>query len=86
MRWCCARGWPGPHDFNNDQTLHASFQTLPGANFTIGGAVPAADAALLSLAAEYFLSGGWRIGGRFDGEFSANQTSYAGTATARKVW
>jgi autotransporter-associated beta strand protein len=74
------------HDFNNDQTINASFQTLPGANFTIGGAVPAADAALLSFAAEYFLSGGWRVGGRFDGEFSANKTSYAGTATARKVW
>lgn len=74
------------HDFNNDQTANAAFQTLPGAFFTVGGAVPAADAALVSLAAEYFLAGGWRFGGRFDGEFSSNKTSYAGTATVRKVW
>jgi len=74
------------HDFNNDQTAEAAFQTLPGATFTVGGAVPVADSALVSLAAEYFLTNGWRIGGRFDGEFSPNKTSYAGTATVRKVW
>lgn len=74
------------HDFNTDQSAQAVFQTLPGATFTVGGAVPTADSALVSFAAEYFLTGGWRVGGRFDGEFSANKVSYAGTATARKVW
>ena len=74
------------HDFNNDQSAQAVFQTLPGAAFTVGGAVPAADSALVSFAAEYFLTGGWRLGGRFDGEFSSNKVSYAGTATARKIW
>ena len=74
------------HDFNTDQSSQAVFQTLPGATFTGGGAVPTADSALVSFAAEYFLTGGWRVGGRFDGEFSANKVSYAGTATARKVW
>jgi outer membrane autotransporter protein len=74
------------HDFNNDQSAQAVFQTLPGATFTVGGALPAADSALVSFAAEYFFTGGWRLGGRFDGEFSSNKVSYAGTATARKVW
>ena len=74
------------HDFNNDGSVNAAFQTLPGASFAIGGAVPSADSALLSFAAEYFLSGGWHVGGRFDGEFASNKVSYAGTATARKVW
>ena len=74
------------HDFENNQDINATFQTLPGANFTIGGATPAADSALVSLAAEYFLNNGWRVGGRFDGEFSSDKTSYAGTATVRKVW
>jgi autotransporter-associated beta strand protein len=74
------------HDFNNDGSVNAAFQTLPGASFTIGGAVPSADSALVSFAAEYILSGGWRVGGRFDGEFSSNKVSYAGTATARKAW
>jgi autotransporter-associated beta strand protein len=74
------------HDFDNDQNINATFQTLPGANFTIGGATPAADSALVSLAAEYFLNNGWRVAGRFDGEFSSNKTSYAGTASLRKVW
>lgn len=74
------------HGFENNQDINATFQTLPGANFTIGGATPAADSALVSLAAEYFLDDGWRVGGRFDGEFSSNKTSYAGTATVRKIW
>lgn len=74
------------HDFNNGGSVNAVFQTLPGASFTVGGAVPSADSALLSFAAEYWLAAGWRVGGRFDGEFSSNKTSYAGTATARKVW
>jgi outer membrane autotransporter protein len=74
------------HDFNNGGSVNAAFQTLPGASFTVGGAAPSADSALVSFAAEYILTGGWHVGGRFDGEFSSNKTSYAGTATARKVW
>jgi outer membrane autotransporter protein len=74
------------HDFNNGQNVQALFQTLPAATFTVGGAVPSADSALVSLAADYIMAGGWRVGGRFDGEFSSNKTSYAGTATVRKIW
>jgi outer membrane autotransporter protein len=74
------------HDFNNDQTANAVFQTLPGANFTVGGAVPVPDSLLVSAAAEYAMRNGWRIGGRFDGEFSSNRTSYAGTGTVRRTW
>jgi len=74
------------HDFNNDQTANAVFQTLPGANFTVGGVVPVPDSLLVSAAAEYAMRNGWRIGGRFDGEFSSNRTSYAGTGTVRRTW
>ena len=74
------------HDVNNDDTAVAAFQTLPGTTFVVGGAVPNPNSALVSIAAEYFFNSEWRFGGRFDGEFSPNRTSYAGTGTLRRVW
>ncbi len=74
------------HDVNNDDTAVAAFQTLPGTTFVVGGAVPNPNSALVSIAAEYFFNSEWRFVGRFDGEFSPNRTSYAGTGTLRRVW
>src|SRR6185369_466503 len=47
------------HDFNTDRTLAATFQTLPGASFVVNGAASAADAALVTAAAEMRWLNGW---------------------------
>jgi outer membrane autotransporter protein len=74
------------HDFNDDQSIHAAFQTLPGASFTVNGAQAASDAALLSAGAELRLVSNWSLAGKFDGEFAAGARTYAGTGTLRYVW
>ena len=38
------------HDFNADNSVAATFQTLPGQPFVVSGATPAADSALTTAA------------------------------------
>src|SRR6202030_1314687 len=40
------------HDYNPDRSIGATFQSLPGASFTVNGAAQAADAALTTASAE----------------------------------
>jgi outer membrane autotransporter protein len=74
------------HNFNTERTINAFFQTLTGTSFTVGGAAPAVDTALVSAAAELRLASGWSFGAKFDGEFGRGTTSYAGTGTVRVAW
>jgi outer membrane autotransporter protein len=74
------------HNFNTDRTINAVFQTLPGASFTVGGAVPAVATTLVSAAAELRMANGWTLGAKFDGEFGPGTQSYAGTGTLRYAW
>lgn len=74
------------HDWNNDRIATATFQQLPGATFTVNGARPAADSALISLGADAALGGGWRAGASFDGEFSRTTASYSGKGSLRYSW
>lgn len=74
------------HDWNNDSVATATFQQLPGATFTMNGAAPASDSALLSLGADAALGGGWRAGASFDGEFSRTTASYSGKGSLRYAW
>lgn len=74
------------HDHSSNPALGAVFQTLPGSNFTVNGAQPAADSALLSAGAEIRLANHWAIGARFDGEFASRAQTYAGTGTIRYSW
>ncbi|WP_137044164.1 autotransporter outer membrane beta-barrel domain-containing protein [Pseudolabrys sp. FHR47] len=74
------------HDWNNDPVATATFQQLPGATFTMNGAAPAADSALLSFGADAALGGGWRAGASFDGEFSRTTASYSGKGSLRYAW
>jgi uncharacterized protein YhjY with autotransporter beta-barrel domain len=46
------------HDWVSDPTLAATFQTLPGASFTVNGAAPARDSALATAGAELRLLNG----------------------------
>jgi uncharacterized protein with beta-barrel porin domain len=74
------------HDWNTDRSATATFQTLPGATFTVNGAQPSADAALVSFGGEMAWHNGWSLAGSFDGEFSRTTASYAGKGSVKYVW
>ncbi len=74
------------HDSNTDRPVTAAFQTLPGSSFTVNGAQPAADAALVSAGAEMKWWNGFSLAGTFEGEFSNTTQTYAGKGTVRYAW
>jgi outer membrane autotransporter protein len=74
------------HDWVSDPTLAAVFQTLRGASFIVNGAIPAKDSALVSAGAKYRLASGVTLLAKFDGEFAAHSSTYAGTGTLRYSW
>jgi outer membrane autotransporter protein len=74
------------HDSNTDRPATATFQALPGATFTVNGAAPAADGALVSAGVEMRWRNGFSLAGSFEGEFSGTTQSYAGKGTLRYVW
>jgi autotransporter-associated beta strand protein len=74
------------HDWISDPTLAAMFQMLPGASFVVSGATPAKNSALTSAGAELRLANGVALIGKFDGEFAAHSSTYAGTGTVRYTW
>src|SRR5207248_1523550 len=74
------------HDYANDRSIGATFQSLPGASFVVNGAAQQADKALTTLAAELVWRNGLSLAGTFDGEFSGNSSSYTGKAVARYQW
>ena len=76
--------WANDHQSN--QEIGATFQTLPGASFTVNGAAPATNLALVTAGAEYRLANNVSVGAKFDGELASKSQTYAGTGTVRYVW
>jgi autotransporter-associated beta strand protein len=74
------------HDFNTDRNIAATFQTLPGASFVVGGAAPVHDTALTTASAEMKWLNGFSLAATFEGEFSDVTRSYAGKGVARYAW
>ena len=74
------------HDWGNTTTATALFQALPFSTFSINGARPAADGALVSAGGEYKMGNGWSVLAKFDGEFSSTTALYAGSGAIKKVW
>ncbi|WP_210419058.1 autotransporter-associated beta strand repeat-containing protein [Bradyrhizobium sp. NAS80.1] len=74
------------HDSNTDRLVSAAFQTLPGAAFTVNGARPAADSALVSGRAEMKWRNGLSLAGTVEGEFSSSTQTYTGKGTVRYEW
>jgi T5SS/PEP-CTERM-associated repeat protein len=74
------------HDFNPDRNIGATFQTLPGASFVVGGAAQASDSALVTASAEKKWLNGWSAAATFEGEFSNVTRSYAGKGVVRYAW
>ena len=74
------------HNFNPDRSISATFQTLPGASFTVNGASQSSDAALTTASAEMKWRSGWSAAATFEGEFSDITRSYAGKGVVRYAW
>jgi uncharacterized protein with beta-barrel porin domain len=74
------------HDWVSDPTLTPAFQALPGASFIVNGATLAKNSALTSAGAELRLANGVTLLAKFDGEFAARSSTYAGTGTLRYRW
>lgn len=74
------------HDFGTMAVASPIFQALPASNFTVNGAEPAHNGALLTAGAEYKMTNGWSVLAKFDGEFSATTALYSGTGVIRKTW
>jgi T5SS/PEP-CTERM-associated repeat protein len=74
------------HDFNPDRNIGATFQTLPGASFVVGGAAQASDSALVTASVEKKWLNGWSAAATFESEFSQLTKSYAGKGVVRYAW
>jgi autotransporter-associated beta strand protein len=74
------------HDTNTNRLVNAAFQTLPGAAFTVNGAQPAAESALLGGRAEMNWKNGLSLAGTVEGEFSRSTQTYTGKGTVRYEW
>lgn len=74
------------HDTNTNRLVSAAFQTLPGAAFTVSGAQPAADSALVGGRAEIKWRNGLSLAGTLEGEFSRSTQTYTGKGTVRYEW
>jgi uncharacterized protein with beta-barrel porin domain len=74
------------HNFNTDRSISAIFQTLPASGFTVFGASPARNSALVSAGAEAKWLNGFSVAATFEGEFSGRTKSYAGKGILRYQW
>lgn len=84
IAWRGRAAWA--HDNAGAQGLNAAFQTLPGENFTVNGAAPPTNLALLTSGVEYRMANGISFGAKFDTELAAKSQTYAGTGTVRYTW
>jgi autotransporter-associated beta strand protein len=71
------------HYMTRDASMAVGFASLPNAGFTVRGARPDANAALLSGGVEMPIAAGLTLGARVDSAFSGNVTQVAGTARLR---
>jgi uncharacterized protein with beta-barrel porin domain len=75
------------HDSNTDRIVTPTFQALPGSSsFTVNGAKPSPDGALLTAGAEMKCRNGWALASVFEGEFSRTTESYAGKGAVKYAW
>jgi uncharacterized protein with beta-barrel porin domain len=74
------------HDWITNPSLNAEFQSLPGANFSVIGAIPVKNSALLTFAPRLDFLNGWTAGFRFDSEFAKRSNTYSGTGIINFSW
>jgi len=74
------------HYFYESNTVNASFQSLPGSNFTLTGATAATDSLLLGASAEVGLASGMSLTGSLNSELAVNAQSYGGALKVGYSW
>jgi autotransporter-associated beta strand protein len=74
------------HDWASDPAINATFETLPGASFTVNGARIPQDSALVSGGAQLFVTSRWSLLARAEGQFAPGSQTYAGSGTLRYSW
>jgi outer membrane autotransporter protein len=74
------------HEFNAGRQVNASFLSLPGAAFTVSGARPARDAAVVSAGVDWTFGRTVSLFAQFDGDLSGGGSAYAGTGGIRIAW
>ncbi|TDT89601.1 outer membrane autotransporter protein [Azorhizobium sp. AG788] len=67
------------HDFYSDRSLTNSFVALPGSSFLVQGVSPSADAVQTKVGLEFGVTANTAVFANFNGLFSDNSTSYAGS-------
>jgi outer membrane autotransporter protein len=78
-------GWA--HEFDNDRQINASLVSLfPGQSFTVNGARPARDSAVLQAGVDVGLWRGVQVFAQFDSELSGRGSAYAGSGGLRISW
>ena len=77
-------GWA--HDINPDQKAAVSFAGLPDSGFTVYGAQPSADLALVSLGAQVKGRNGLDMMARVDADISGISKTYIGTLGFNYTW
>jgi len=71
------------HQFWRENSINPAFQALPASGFTVVGATPAPDAALLATGAELKLRNGISLRAKFESEYAPSVTTYAASAALR---
>jgi autotransporter-associated beta strand protein len=74
------------HDWVSNPALNASFESLPGAGFTVNGAPIAKNSALTTAGAQLWFTTNWSFLAKFDGDFAKGSQTYAGSGTVRYSW
>ena len=86
MPWTLRARLAYAHDWVSNPQAAAAFQVLPGANFTVTGATPAHDSALLAAGSELKVTSSVTLGGKFETQLAAHSQTYAGIGTVRVAW
>lgn len=74
------------HDWIDDPSMSATFQTLPGAGFVVTGAAPPKNLLLASIGSDLQLAPGWLLSGKLESELGKGSQTYNGTASLRYRW
>jgi uncharacterized protein with beta-barrel porin domain len=74
------------HEFTPDRQVSASFLSIPGAAFTVNGARPARDAAIVGAGVDLGIGRNVALYAQFDGDLSGGGNAYAGSGGIRISW
>lgn len=74
------------HDWLSNPSLNPTFEALPGASFTVTGALIPQNSALTTDGLQMFFATNLSLLAKFEGEFAGGSRTYASTGTLRYTW